>query len=103
MDSVIELGRVGGTTAPQTEYVGAAAAGDAGLPDSREQCQTFLELKPTAVSSIMGLFPPEYVARLKDNGIAWFATATTLAEAQRARDAGADAIIAQGAEAGGHR
>src|SRR5439155_928148 len=42
-------------------------------------------------------------ARIKQEGIAWFATATTLAEARRAQDAGADAIIAQGFEAGGHR
>src|SRR5262245_55257174 len=35
-----------------------ASAGDTVLPDFREQCETFLELKPTAVSSIMGLFPP---------------------------------------------
>jgi nitronate monooxygenase len=79
------------------------AAGDAVPPDFRAQCETFLELKPTAVSSIMGLFPPELVTRFKDLGIAWFATATTLAEAQRAAAAGADAIIAQGYEAGGHR
>jgi len=78
-------------------------AGDAALPDFRAQCETFLELKPTAVSSIMGLYPPELVARFRDEGIAWFATATTLAEAFRAQAAGADAIIAQGFEAGGHR
>jgi nitronate monooxygenase len=60
----------------------AAAAGDVQPPDVSEQCEAFLELKPTAVSSIMGLYPPEYVTRLKQNGIAWFATATTLAEAQ---------------------
>ena len=41
--------------------------------------------------------------RLKDKGIAWFASATTLAEARQAQAAGADAIIAQGFEAGGHR
>jgi nitronate monooxygenase len=80
-----------------------ATAGDAQPLDVREQCEAFLELKPTAVSSIMGLYPPEYVARLKESGIAWFATATTLAEAKQAQEAGADAIIAQGAEAGGHR
>ena len=51
----------------------------------------------------MGLFPLEFVTRLKEKGIAWFATATTVAEAQRAQACGADAIIAQGAEAGGHR
>jgi len=32
----------------------------------------------------------------------WFATATTVAEAKSAEQAGADAIIAQGMEAGGH-
>jgi nitronate monooxygenase len=51
----------------------------------------------------MGLFPPDLVTRFKASGIAWFATATTLAEARRAHAAGADAIIAQGYEAGGHR
>ena len=80
-----------------------ATAGDAPLPDFREQCETFHEVKPTVVSSIMGLFPPEFVLRLKENSIAWFATATTLVEAQQAQAAGADAIIAQGFEAGGHR
>jgi nitronate monooxygenase len=80
-----------------------ATAGDAQPLDVAAQCEAFLELKPTAVSSIMGLYPPDYVARLKQNGIAWFATATTLLEARQAQDSGADAIIAQGAEAGGHR
>jgi nitronate monooxygenase len=79
------------------------SAGDAAPPDFRGQCEAFLELKPTAVSSIMGLFPADLVARFKENGIAWLATATTLAEARRAQAAGADAIIAQGYEAGGHR
>jgi nitronate monooxygenase len=51
----------------------------------------------------MGVFPEGFVQRLKERGIAWFATATTLAEARIAAQAGADAIIAQGYEAGGHR
>jgi nitronate monooxygenase len=80
-----------------------ASAGDAANQDFGEQCETFLELAPAAVSSIMGLFPEPFVARAKAKGIAWFATATTVDEAKRARDAGADAIIAQGFEAGGHR
>jgi len=78
-------------------------AGDVTRPGLDEQCDAFVDAEPAAVSSIMGLFPPEFVARLKTKRIAWFATATTLAEARRARDAGADAIIAQGFEAGGHR
>jgi len=80
-----------------------ASAGDVALPDFDAQCEAFLSLAPTAVSSIMGVFPAGFVSRLKDHGIAWFATATTLAEATIARDAGADAIIAQAYEAGGHR
>ena len=80
-----------------------AAAGDAAPIDAAAQCEVFLETKPAAVSSIMGLLPPAYVARLKDAGIAWFANVTTLAEARAAEDAGADVIVAQGFEAGGHR
>jgi nitronate monooxygenase len=79
------------------------SAGDTSLPDCDAQCETFIDLRPTAVSSIMGVFPPKHVARLKEHGIAWFATATTLGEAKIAAEAGADAIIAQGYEAGGHR
>ncbi len=79
------------------------SAGDAVPPDFDAQCDAFLEAAPTAVSSIMGVFPEAFVRRLKESGIAWFATVTTLAEAKIARDAGADGIIAQGYEAGGHR
>ncbi len=78
-------------------------AGDATPPDFAAQCEAMLAARPPIVSSIMGLYPPEFVARLKAHGIAWFATATTVAEARTAEAAGADAIIAQGAEAGGHR
>jgi nitronate monooxygenase len=81
----------------------AATAGDATPPDFAAQCEALIAAGPRAVSSIMGLFPAPYIARLKARGIAWFATVTTLAEALDAQKAGADAIVAQGAEAGGHR
>jgi len=81
----------------------APEAGDARPPDFMAQCAALLAAKPRAVSSIMGLFPPEFVASLKAKGIAWFATATTLSEAFRAQEAGADAIVGQGIESGGHR
>jgi nitronate monooxygenase len=80
-----------------------ATAGDAVPVNFRAQCEAFIEVRPTAVSSIMGIFLPELVTRFKDRGIAWFATATTLGEARAAQAAGAEAIIAQGYEAGGHR
>ncbi len=78
-------------------------AGDVTMPDFDEQCAAFLELRPAAVSSIMGVYAPEVVAAFHDIGVPWFATATTLAEARLAVAAGADAIIAQGFEAGGYR
>ncbi|HTJ90331.1 MAG TPA: nitronate monooxygenase [Acidocella sp.] len=79
------------------------AAGDARPPDFSAQCEAFLAARPTVISSIMGLFPAAFVAAIKERGIAWFACATTLAEARAAEAAGADAIVVQGAEAGGHR
>jgi nitronate monooxygenase len=81
----------------------APEAGNARPPDFMAQCAASLAARPRAVSSIMGLFSPALVAALKARCIAWFATATTVAEAIRAQDAGADAIVAQGIEAGGHR
>lgn len=78
-------------------------AGDAVTPDFAAQCEAMLAAGAPIVSSIMGLFPPEFVAKLKARGTSWFATVTTVAEARAAEAAGADAIVAQGAEAGGHR
>lgn len=51
----------------------------------------------------MGLYPAKFIAELKAQRILWFATATTVAEARAAEDAGADVVVAQGMEAGGHR
>jgi nitronate monooxygenase len=78
-------------------------AGDAKLPDFEAQCQAMLDVAPKAISSIMGVYEPGFVSEMKSRGILWFATATTVAEAKAAEAAGADAIIAQGMEAGGHR
>jgi len=80
-----------------------AEAGDSPSRDFAQQCEALLAAEPRVISSIMGLFPPAFVTKLKDRGIAWFACATTLAEALLAEQAGADAVVAQGFEAGGHR
>ncbi|HUS98415.1 MAG TPA: nitronate monooxygenase [Hyphomicrobiaceae bacterium] len=79
------------------------AAGDARPLDFEAQCEAMLEAGPAVISSIMGLFPPAYVARMKERSIKWFAGATTVEEALQAEAAGADVIVAQGMEAGGHR
>lgn len=78
-------------------------AGDSVLPDFEAQCRALLDARPNVISSIMGLYPPSFVAEMKARKILWLATATTVAEARAAEAAGADAIIAQGMEAGGHR
>jgi nitronate monooxygenase len=80
-----------------------AEAGDSGLPDFEAQCDAMIDARPRVISSIMGLYPSPMVDRMKAERISWFATATTVAEARAAEAAGADAIIAQGMEAGGHR
>jgi nitronate monooxygenase len=80
-----------------------AEAGDAVPFDFAAQCEALLAAGPRVISSIMGLFPENFIAEIKARGIAWFASATTLAEARAAQAAGADAIVAQGSEAGGHR
>ncbi|MDN5859085.1 MAG: nitronate monooxygenase [Pseudonocardia sp.] len=83
--------------------LGSPGAEPRPLPEFAGQCAAMLDARPTAVSSIMGRFDTDYVRRLHDAGIAWFAVATTLADALAAQDAGADAVVAQGMEAGGHR
>lgn len=84
-----------------TDDIGDSAAIGGG--DFTAQCNALIDAAPAAISSMMGIYPAAFVARMKDRGIAWFATATTVDEARTAAAAGADVIVAQGAEAGGHR
>jgi nitronate monooxygenase len=55
------------------------------------------------VSFAFGAPEPGVVARLHEAGAAVWVTVTTVAEAVAAREAGADALVVQGVEAGGHR
>ncbi|MGF6482497.1 NAD(P)H-dependent flavin oxidoreductase YrpB (nitropropane dioxygenase family) [Paraburkholderia sp. JPY419] len=59
--------------------------------------------KPAVVSFHFGLPPDAVIAQLKHAGIRLLASATNLDEAAAAVEAGVDAIVAQGIEAGGHR
>ncbi len=81
----------------------AETAGDAAPADFSAQCEALLEAAPPIVSSVMGLYPADFVKRLKAKRIAWFANVSTVAEARAADAPGADVIVAQGMEAGGHR
>jgi nitronate monooxygenase len=62
-----------------------------------------LEARPAIVSFHFGLPEQDQIRALKQAGILLFGSATSLAEAQALVDAGIDAIVAQGYEAGGHR
>ena len=62
-----------------------------------------LEERPPVVSFHFGLPPADRIAALCDAGIVLLATATNLSEARAIADAGIDAVVAQGYEAGGHR
>jgi nitronate monooxygenase len=60
-----------------------------------------LEHRPTAVMFSFG-DPMPYAQQVKDAGAKLILQVTDLDEARRALDAGADVIIAQGSDAGGH-
>ncbi len=81
----------------------APSAGDATPPVFHAQCEALLEARPPIISSVMGMYPPEFLARIKSLGIAWFANTSTVAEARAAEAAGAEVVVVQGMEAGGHR
>jgi nitronate monooxygenase len=72
-------------------------------PFDRAICELVLELKPEVASFHFGLPEPALFERVKRAGIVTFSSATTVAEARFLAERGVDAIIAQGAEAGGHR
>jgi nitronate monooxygenase len=65
-----------------------------------DSLQVVLEERPAVFSFTFGVVDP---APLRDVGIEVFGTATSAEEARALVDAGVDAVVAQGAEAGGHR
>ena len=62
-----------------------------------------LETRPPVFSFTFGLAPPDLVRDLREHGTRVFGTATTVSEARALETLGVDAVVAQGAEAGGHR
>jgi nitronate monooxygenase len=78
-------------------------AGAGRAPFSAQAFEVLLEFKPAVVSFHFGLPAPEWVVRIKQWGAKIFSSATTVDEARWLQANGADAIIAQGLEAGGHR
>jgi nitronate monooxygenase len=66
-------------------------------------CGVVEELQPAVVSFHFGLPAADLLRRVKAAGCIVLGAATTVAEARFLEQHGVDAVIAQGAEAGGHR
>jgi enoyl-[acyl-carrier protein] reductase II len=70
-------------------------------PFDEEAFAATLAFKPAAISFHLGV-PDDLVARAHDAGILWIQQVMSRGQAEEAVRAGADAIIAQGGEAGGN-
>lgn len=70
-------------------------------PHSDEIVDIICELKPALVTTGAGN-PGKYIPKLKEAGIKVFPIVPTVSLALRMQQAGADGIIAEGTEAGGH-
>jgi nitronate monooxygenase len=83
-------------------HVEPGPAGPLRLPFDQEMCAAVEAARPEAVSFHFGLPSEDLLDRVKAVGAVVIGNATTPAEARWLEDRGADAIIAQGFEAGGH-
>lgn len=72
------------------------------LPFDEQMCGAVEELRPAAVSFHFGLPDPRLLERVRATGAVIIGNGTTVDEARWLEARGADAIIAQGFEAGGH-
>lgn len=68
-----------------------------------EQLEAALNCGAKVFSFTFGDLPDEVIAKIKSRGLYVMGTATTVEEAMALQESGVDAIVAQGAEAGGHR
>lgn len=68
-----------------------------------EQLQVLLDEKVPIISTAFGCLPEQVMSEVKQNGVKVITMVTTVEEAVEAERVGADVIVAQGSEAGGHR
>lgn len=78
-------------------------AGPGRAPFTKEAADALEPYRPAIVSFHFGLPAADLVARVKSWGSKVLSSATTVDEARWLEAHGADAVIAQGVEAGGHR
>jgi nitronate monooxygenase len=82
---------------PLPEYPGPAGY------TFEEQVEAVLEARPAVFSFVFGISSAEILAECGRRGILTVGAATTLDEALALEEAGVDALVATGFEAGGHR
>ncbi len=80
-----------------------AGAGAARNPFDEDACRVVERCRPEVVSFHFGLPDARFVERVRATGAVVMSSATTVAEAVWLEAHGCDVVIAQGAEAGGHR
>ena len=81
----------------------STASGGSRAPFDAAMCALVVEMRPRVVSFHYGLPERGLLERLKAAGCVIQSSATTVEEARWLEAHGADAVIAQGVEAGGHR
>src|SRR6266404_105183 len=72
-------------------------------PDLATQLEAVCDLRPAVCTIHLGELSPAVLARIRGLGIRLGSAATSVREARHLEGLGADFIIAQGGEAGGHR
>jgi len=82
---------------------GPGPSGPPRLPFDDDACGVVERRRPEVVSFHFGLPAPALVERVRSTGAVVLSSATTVAEAIWLEGHGCDVIVAQGAEAGGHR
>ena len=81
----------------------APPTGTARNPFDERYCDEVLKIAPKIAHFHFGMPKSALVKRLRDAGIVVLGTGTTVAECKRVVEEGAEAVCAQGFEAGGHR
>jgi nitronate monooxygenase len=83
--------------------IASVPAGAGRVPFSHAIADLIEPFRPPVLSFHFGLPAPDLLARVKAWGAVVLSSATTVAEARWLQAHGADAIVVQGLEAGGHR
>jgi nitronate monooxygenase len=72
-------------------------------PDRARQIEAVCDIRPTTLTLHLGDMTPDTLSRIRGAGVRIGGAATSVREARHLESVGVDFVVAQGAEAGGHR